>query len=393
MTACVHDALLTEAEIVAGVVTGAEPVQVPPGAGNPLQVLEAVIRPALARPPCVVAFSGGRDSSVLLATVVRLARRERLPDPVVVTLEFDSEAAREREWQEIALGHVGIEDWVHLPQGDALDMVGPVATAALARHGVYYPGNGHMVVPLAAHARGGTIVTGLGGDEVFGSWPLHDVASVLARRRAPAPRDVRRLVTFAAPRGARTARYLSRNHWCVLPWLREPLRGRVARRIATEAGGSPRLWERRIRWLARRRMWQVSIRTLDRLAGDHGASTLSPFVDPRFMASLARAGGPLGWGDRTDTMHALFGELLPESILERRSKAEFSEPFFGRHTKRFATEWDGHTGIDPAVVDADALRSVWLDAHPNGLSAALLQHTWLQSQAPSLAAPAAGALR
>jgi asparagine synthase (glutamine-hydrolysing) len=394
MTASVHpDALLTEAEIVAGAVTGAEPVEVPGAGGEPVAVLEALIRPALRRAPCVVAFSGGRDSSLVLAVAVRLARREGLADPIVATLEFDSEATREREWQEIALRHLRIDDWLRLPQGDELDLVGPVASAALQRHGVYYPGNGHMVVPLAAHARGGTIVTGLGGDEVFGGWPLHDVASLAARRRAPAPRDLRRIMTFAAPRGVRTARYLTQNDWCVLPWLRTPLRGRVARRVAGEIGGSPRLWTRRMRWLARRRLWQVSIRTLDRLAADHGASTLSPLVDPRFLAALASAGGPLGWGDRTDTMRALFGELLPEPILSRRSKAEFSEPYFGAHTKRFAAEWDGRAGIDAGAVDAQALRSVWLGAHPHGLSAALLQHTWLQSRAAPLAAAAAEALR
>jgi hypothetical protein len=45
-------------------------------------VLEELISPALERPPCVIGFSGGRDSSSLLALATHLARREGLPMPV-----------------------------------------------------------------------------------------------------------------------------------------------------------------------------------------------------------------------------------------------------------------------------------------------------------------------
>jgi predicted phosphoadenosine phosphosulfate sulfurtransferase len=55
-------------------------------------VLEELILPVLQRPRCVIGFSGGRDSSSLLALGTHLARREDLPMPVAFTFRYDSEA-------------------------------------------------------------------------------------------------------------------------------------------------------------------------------------------------------------------------------------------------------------------------------------------------------------
>ena len=66
-------------------------------------------------------------------------------------------------------------------------MLGPLATRGLRRHGLLYPANAHMVVPMAEQAVGGHLLTGVGGDDVFGNWPWHDLASVLPVARVPAP--------------------------------------------------------------------------------------------------------------------------------------------------------------------------------------------------------------
>ena len=49
---------------------------------DPRPTLERILLGALQRAPCVVAFSGGRDSSALLAEATRVARVHGLEDPV-----------------------------------------------------------------------------------------------------------------------------------------------------------------------------------------------------------------------------------------------------------------------------------------------------------------------
>src|SRR5207302_9328261 len=61
---------LTPSEIVGGLPMGIDPDApgLPDGGGrSPVTAFEDVVRNALRRPPCVVTFSGGRDSSAVLA--------------------------------------------------------------------------------------------------------------------------------------------------------------------------------------------------------------------------------------------------------------------------------------------------------------------------------------
>jgi hypothetical protein len=83
------DQHLTSLEIASCVVVG--PPQADLGvagsgsAADPVAELERAVVCALRRPPCLVSFSGGHDSSLVLAAAVRAAQRERLPAPVPVT--------------------------------------------------------------------------------------------------------------------------------------------------------------------------------------------------------------------------------------------------------------------------------------------------------------------
>jgi asparagine synthase (glutamine-hydrolysing) len=359
----------------------------PPDAVHPADALCAALRPALERGPCVIGFSGGRDSSLLLALAVREARRHGLALPVAVTLEFDGENSREREWQELVLSHLGLDDWVRLPQGSDLDLVGPVATDGLIRNGLQYPGNAHMVAPLAAAGRGGSVITGFAGDDVLGEWPFEGIAAMVARRRRPRPGDLKRLARWMAPAGIRADRYATGRRWVQLPWLRPPHDRLAAQAIAADMAGSPRTWEARMRWLAHRRMWPISQRAMDLHAAPHDVRAHAPLLDRCFLAALGAAGGRLGIGDRTAVTALLAGDLLPAALIERKTKAEFSESYFGPHTRRFAQEWDGRSGIDAEVVDGQALRAMWLSDHPHGLSAALLQSAWLAAHDRATLAP------
>jgi hypothetical protein len=229
---------------------------------------------------------------------------------------------------------------------------------------------------MAEQAVGGHLLTGVGGDDVFGNWPWHHLASVIAGRTPARIRDVRRLLHLAAPVSLR-AEIKRRREPLMLPWIVASERGRVSRRLAAELAGAPPSWSGRMMWSARWRPWRVTARSMELLARDAGATLGSPFLDPAFLSSLAVAGGRCGWGNRRATMQALFGDLLPASVITRRGKAEFSEPLYASATKRFADHWDGNAGPASELVQPDVLRSIWRSPQPHGMSAMLLQASWI----------------
>ena len=73
---------LTELDVASGIVLGTiEPPRWPRVEGRPLQVLFDEARALLQRGPCIVAFSGGRDSSAVLATLLHVAAPGRVRRP------------------------------------------------------------------------------------------------------------------------------------------------------------------------------------------------------------------------------------------------------------------------------------------------------------------------
>jgi asparagine synthase (glutamine-hydrolysing) len=75
-------------------------------------------------------------------------------------------------------------------------------------------------------------------------------------------------------------------------------------------------------------------------------------------------------------MSALFGELLPPGVLTRATKASFDRVFFTRHSREFASGWDG-TGADTRYVDVARLRATWASPTPVPQSFMQLQAAWL----------------
>ena len=96
---------------------------------GPLAVLRDRARSLLSCPPCVVAFSGGRDSSALLALLVGVANREGLPEPIAVTARWDEDrASDETSWQEEVIATLGVQHWEVIRPGSDLDLLGGEAT-------------------------------------------------------------------------------------------------------------------------------------------------------------------------------------------------------------------------------------------------------------------------
>jgi hypothetical protein len=372
---------LTPLEVSCGLVFGHEPDAAEPedpaeGRDGPVEALERAILPALLRPPCLISFSGGRDSAAVLAVAARLARREQLPLPIPATNRFpDVSASDESLWQEQIVAHVRVEDWIKLDFTDELDAVGPIAGRALRRHGLLWPFNAHFHVPLLEAAQGASLLTGIGGDEALSASRWTRASAVMSGQVLPVPRDLVRVAFALSPRPLRS-RVLRRRMPAGYPWLREHARREVSAAWAAEAAAEPIRWRARFRWCEGLRYLKVGISSLAVLAADADVRIVHPLADARFGAALARLPRRRRFSNRAEAMRLLFSDVLPEQILVRTTKASFDRAFFNRHSEGLVKNWRGEA-IDCELVNGRELRGVWTSPEPDARSFSLLQSVWL----------------
>jgi asparagine synthase (glutamine-hydrolysing) len=371
---------LAPLEVASGLIfgdeAGADPLPRLPGRPDPIRALEDATVPALARPPCLVAFSGGRDSAAILAVATRAARREGLEPPVPITVRFPAdERTHEGEWQELVVRDLGLADWVRRDVGDELGVLGPVARRALAEHGVLWPPNVHLLAPLLEAARGGSLLTGFDGDRLFGGRGWGRLAGIASGRIAPTWRDLRDLARLAAPTPVRTA-WVRRRAPLRLAWLRPGAAVRLNAAFAAEVASEPVRWRARVEWLARRRYLAAYRASAAALAASAGAAISDPFLDPRFLAALARGARGRDLANRDLAMRHLFAALLPAKLLARRDKAEFTGALWGADARSFAERWRGE-GLSDELVESPALRRTWAANRPDFRSATALHAAWL----------------
>jgi hypothetical protein len=373
-----NPAELNELEVAAGMVVGqgrGPRFAADPRVG-PLGVLRQRAISLLASPPCVVAFSGGRDSSALLAVLIDVARREGLPEPIAVTARWDEDAASdESAWQEEVATTVGLREWEIIRPGTDLDLLGEQATSALTHLGLMWPAPAYALRPMMRLAKGGSFVSGEGGDEAFGLWPYGRLWSTLRKGQVPRSGDLRTLALGCAPRPLRRRRW-EHNLPPYQTWLRPEALRHMAVALADDQADDPLTWGHYQVVSRRRRAMDLTVRTLEGLSALEHSTYVGPFLDERFLAALAAWGGPLGRGDRTEVMISLFEGVLPDPVLTRVSKASFGGVFWGPSSRRFAEEWDG-SGLAGELVDADALRAAWRAPVPVYGSALPLQAAWL----------------
>ena len=378
---------LTPLEVASGYVFGldAGAPTLPEPSTTPKAAFEEALRRALRRPPAVIAFSGGRDSSAVLAVATSVARREGLPLPIAATMRFpDSAESDETAWQERVIGHLGLNEWIRIEITEELDCVGPLATSALRRHGLTWPANAHALMPLLEPARGGTLVTGDGGDLIFQVSPWSDhVVQVLGRRTTPTPRDLLRLGLAFGPQRARRRRLKRRYPEPVrAPWLRPAAHDALVEAWSSEASMEPIQLDRRIRWGWRLRAVRLALASFAEIAHAAEVELIHPFSDPAFVAALAAAARSFRFADRTEAMRILFADVLPDELCARSTKGGFRDVFWNRHARQFASEWNGE-GADPELVDIEALRALWLssEARDHFRSCTQLQAAWLARHA------------
>lgn len=370
-------------EFACGWVPGRLPT--PPAAGDdqpprtdPIAALEDTLRPALGRPPCVVGFSGGRDSSLILAVALRLARREGLPEPIAATkIHPGFPETDESDWQELVIRHLGVTEWVRQSFDDELDLLAPAARDSLREHGLLWPATCHNRGPHLALARGGSYVGGEGGDELLGEFRPTAWARVLAGIDRRPRRVLRHTLSTFGPRPVRrelltrdldpsTRRTWLRPHvaaWFDDVWLDDELDAAMT-------------FPRAVAAQLRRRAVVVALGNLHAISRHLGVHSVQPLATPAFATSWGHAAGTFGYPDRTTAMHALAADLLPDAVLSRESKAGFNRVYAGVHTRAFIDSWDG-SGLDEELVDVEALREQWQQPVIHGGTFQLLHQAWL----------------
>ena len=243
---------LTALEAVAGCPLGGRARSAPRLARRghePLAALASAIERTLESGPPAVAFSGGRDSSLLLAVAAHVCRRAGLEPPLPITLCIAGSApeADEREWQELVLDHLQIPHWHRIPIGGELDLIGPYARRHLLRDGLLFPANAHSIVPLLEAAGQRCLIVGIGGDELLSPQQWRSVHDLLGGRRRPEHRDLVRLAAGVLPRTIRgMTRPASAESFEAMKWLRPATRSRLAR-AAARGFEEPVLWRAAVR--------------------------------------------------------------------------------------------------------------------------------------------------
>ena len=348
---------------------------------HPLDVLKDVVRPALETGRCVVTFSGGRDSSAVLAVAVEVAREEGLPLPVPVTQVFaNAPETEESEWQERVLRHLRITEWERLvyAEGEA-DLIGPTAVESLRQIGLVWPPALHTKERVWKAGHGGFLLTGEGGDEIFGRRRITPITGLLRRHGGSRRRALGRAVRDLSPRPLRqrSTAYEIRQKTS-LTWLTPLAQASLRELLVSDAMAEPLPWRDSIVSLLRRRGARTGLHNLAAAAAAFNTTVVDPLLDPGFVFALAQLGGFLGFSSRSEATMALFGHLLPEAVIRRHEKVYFNRVLFSESSKRFAASWEGD-GVDTDLVIPERLRIVWESDQPHAASAALLQAAWLEA--------------
>jgi len=374
-----QDAPLTPLDVASGLVFGVEGR--PPMLGrddvqSPRAALEAAVLDALRRPPCVVTFSGGLDSSVVLAVASHVARREALELPVAATLRFPGRPeADESSWQERVIGRVPVTDWQRLDVESELSVVGPVATTVLREHGLLWPFNAYVHVPLFDLVRGGSALTGFGGDELFLPSRWDRLATLRSRHERPRAADVKRAALAVAPSPLRAFVLRRRGGGPRLDWLRPDAQAALTAAWASSEAAAPIGPQARGLWRLTLRSIQIAGRSLEALATNRAVNLVNPFTAPGVVVAFAhdRAHPTAA---RAERLRTAVGDLLPPALFERRTKAGFNAALWGEDARALADEWSGE-GVDPSLVDPDAVKAQWSAEAPDGRTFTMLQAAWL----------------
>lgn len=345
------------------------------------EALRNVLRDPLLGGPCVVPFSGGRDSSLLLAVACSVAREAGVGLPTAVTFRYPGQSeADENDWQEMVMNHLaglGFRPaWRIREISDELDVVGPTMAPLLEEvgHPLWPPGVAGTVA-MAREAAGATVLSGEHGDSVLGMRRATVLSSALRRRGRGLSIAHWRMVAAAATPRPVAAVGVRLKGWYP-PWLAAAGRHRWRRLAAADTRQEKLRWDESIRRTVAGRGAAIGSRTLEQLAHRVGSRLLMPLADTRVIAALAYEGGSRGLGSRRSLMGVLGRELLPESLYARETKASFNASRLNGSTRMTVAGWRGE-GVDPQWVNVSTLQAIWSAGPIPPLTAGLIQAAWL----------------
>jgi len=165
-----------------------------------------------------------------------------------------------------------------------------------------------------------------------------------------------------------------------LPWLSVAGNEALTEAALAQEARRPLRWDVRLREMWRSRVFRLMLDRIDSLGRHVDTWPVHPFLDERFVASLAAAGGRTGFADRTAAMRALFADELPDRVTARGTKASFDEVLFNRHSRGYVAELD-RSKLEQLLqqlgagelVDPAALLAHWRADRPMANSFLLLQ--------------------
>ena len=320
---------------------------------------DVVRRMSRSHRPLAYEVSGGLDSSAIFSVAEMLRKQGNLPAPSLegYTLDYSSDpAADEMTYARSVGAHLGRSIHEVTPSHKPLDWYRE--TASFSREFPSYPHDamGLSIAEMARSHSSRVLFSGTGGDEWAGGSRLYyaeamaggqlrELLNLLLQdtREAGIPaalwRQLRHGVLPLLPDSLRRDLRRMRGFFKVterdeLPsWLAPVMQQRLAQRRKLNVLKSSPRWER----LGQRRQWlnlsdgyvTLAREINERQASRMGLEWRQPFWDARIIqAAFATPEHLRMRGDENKWMHrrALAG-LLPEQVLQRKSKAEFSVAF------------------------------------------------------------------
>ena len=350
--------------------------------GSLFEVLVEAIVERIDDRPVYVEFSGGCDSSVVLAASVQACRHVGHDLPIPLTFRFPLlPETDESDYQDVVLTHLGLDLGRREMITSEFDLLGPAAQRGLRELGVVWPAPAVATSDPYRELEPGLMLSGEGGDEVMGPRRIAGIFRARdAARKGQAKAVGGNLIQALGPEAARR-RLMLRDGGLIPPWIEENEAANYIRQSSRLFCREPlRPSQFGAAYSARPNVW-LALHQITAIAAWAGQTYAAPLMDMAFVEAVNDLTPTGDLRNRFRVMRRHFGDYLPTSVVNRIDKRYLQGVYFNDYAREFARHWDGQINDD--LVDSESLRQHWRDALPSGVwgqSFLLLQLAWLQQQ-------------